>query len=181
VPGQIWSPLLRKWAILSFGSLCTPAFIIESQNCSLCPHRDGNALTGTLPASIGNWLSLAHFQAYSNAFIGILPESVGAWTSIEAVRVDDNNLTGPLPSTIGEWSGLVEIGLNDNAFTGLLPDSILNWENVDKAYFHRNEFAEQTMPFCRSDSPLLFPGGEFDDLRADCDLIQCDCCTVCLG
>jgi len=137
-------------------------------------------LTGTLPASIGNWLSLAHFQVFSNALIGTLPESVGAWTRIQSVLLWDNNLSGPLPSTIGEWSALVEIGLHDNAFTGVLPDSILNWENVNLAYFYGNEFAEQTMPFCRSDSPLLFPGGEFDHLRADCDFIQCDCCTMCL-
>jgi hypothetical protein len=65
----------------------------------LCPHdinRDG-PLTGTLPASIGQWTALTYFGVSTNEMTGTLPASIGNWSQIQEAYFDQNNFTGTMP------------------------------------------------------------------------------------
>jgi hypothetical protein len=53
-----------------------------------------STLTGTIPASIGQWTALTYFDVFHNALTGTLPESIGQWTRLEMFIASRNQRTG---------------------------------------------------------------------------------------
>jgi len=136
-----------------------------------------NALTGPLPRVIGNWSNLVTFDVAGSEFTGTLPD-FGQLSNLETFFVFSNSLNGTLPAILGNWTSMQSFNVWGNDFTGTIPDSVLAWENVMGAFFFANRFVG-TMPFCSENSTLSFPSGPNNNLYADCDEIECDCCTAC--
>merc|ERR1711862_614643 len=82
-------------------------------------------LNGTIPENIGNLIHLTHFQVDYNALSGSLPSSIGSWrNSMEVLQVQNNDLSGTIPTEIGLLQNISTIDLSYNYFTGYLPTTL---------------------------------------------------------
>jgi len=108
-----------------------------------------NNLTGTIPASLGQLTKLSTLYFAYNSLTGTIPTTLGLLTNMEWMDVFDNQLTGTIPSELGRLSMLTYFPFHTNKFTG----------SVNEVFCGRAEF--------------------FDQLEADCDEVECPCCTYC--
>ena len=121
-----------------------------------------NKLTGSIPTELGNLfrskpviddgLVFNGLWLDHNMFSGTLPSELGSMMELGGMDVGWNHLSGQIPTELGLLSTLREnyIGFGHNDFTGSLDGIFCN---------------EQ--PF----QPVF--------LIADCDEVQCSCCTDC--
>lgn len=126
---------------------------------------------GSLPESIGpNWTQMSDFSADGNAFTGTLPD-FGQWTDLSGFWIYNNNFGGGLPTNLNLLTNLKIFDVQINSLTGQIPESVVQWNSIEEAYFQDNGFSG-TMPFCDADIDLI-------TLVADCDAVDCSCCTEC--
>lgn len=85
---------------------------------------NGNGLSGTLPASLGNLAGLQYVYLHDNDLSGSIPASLGNATSLYHLYLSNNNLTGAIPAELGGLPFLTDLGLNGNALSGGIPTSL---------------------------------------------------------
>lgn len=141
-------------------------------------HLDGNLLTGELP-EIQNLRYLRYLRVDYNAITGSIPTSIGQLHDLLHLTLSQNNLNGELPSEIGLLSNLESIYVNNNThLSGTIPLAIQKATKLRHARFHGCNFTGM-MPegICaRRNSGDLF------DLTSDCNTdMSCSCCTKCYG
>ena len=168
---------------------------------------DGNALTGTLSTRLfDEWTQLEAFWVYDNRLTGTLPAFFSTMT--RSLDFDENQMTGSIPDTWGTlMPGLTIVALSGNRLTGTLPGifgSLVNLTYLDVS----DNLLTGTVPsveLSQSTSleilSLAFNsrltgsmeqvcGGEgavaaeaavptLEILEADCDQVDCPCCTTC--
>ena len=120
------------------------------------------ALTGTLPAIIGNFASMSYFSLQGNKIYGKIPNTVGAWSLIQTIDLDGNSLSGTIPYTIcalksirqlylnmnqlvgsipkfiGELTSLMDLTLSSNHLTGTIPTNIGSLRSLQTLHLHEN-------------------------------------------
>lgn len=85
---------------------------------------NNNALSGTIPISIGDLSELQYIDLRQNNLSGSIPTEIGNLTNLLNLSLYENQLTGEIPSTIGNLTLLKGFSLNDNQFSGSIPDEI---------------------------------------------------------
>lgn len=85
----------------------------------------GNALTGPVPASLGDIQSLNVLNLAGNDLTGPVPASLGN-TALGTVLLAHNELSGPIPPTLGNLELLTTLNMASNALTGAVPASLGN-------------------------------------------------------
>ncbi|TVU00225.1 hypothetical protein EJB05_54333, partial [Eragrostis curvula] len=117
------------------------------------PHAEGGldtALTGPVPASLGNATaletlalnsnqlsspipaSLKNLLLFDNKLSGELPPSLGDLHLLESLRVGGNHdLSGPIPESISKLSNVVLLGLADTKISGQLPTSLGQLQSLE--------------------------------------------------
>jgi hypothetical protein len=135
-----------------------------------------NALSGTIPNSIGGLLNLQRLNLTHNQLNGTLPSSMGGLSMLsDGLDLSHNLLVGTIPSWLGSSLSLLRILLlNDNGFNGTVPDSFallgnLNVLRLDSTDLTGSVPSEVCGTFNET-HPTLF---------ADCEEINCPCCTYC--
>lgn len=130
-------------------------------------------LVGPIPPTVVLLTGLKQLSFSSNSLNGKIPEQIGDLSNLEVLSLAGNQLTGTVPDSIGKLSALKQLGLRTNQLAGAIPESMLALTNLEVASFENNSF-RGAMPLCRENldvSPLV----------ADCDTVQCNCCTQCCG
>ncbi|XP_065853726.1 leucine-rich repeat receptor-like serine/threonine-protein kinase BAM3 [Euphorbia lathyris] len=94
-----------------------------------------NRLSGTLPASIGNFTSLQILLLSGNRFTGVIPDEIGELKNVLTLDMSRNNFSGEIPGEIGDCPMLTYLDLSQNQFSGSIPIHIsqihiLNYFNV---------------------------------------------------
>ena len=87
---------------------------------------NGNALTGSIPAALGDLSFLQRMDLGSR------------WDGTLGQRFE-NSLTGPIPSTLGNLVHLKVLNLAQIALTGSIPEALGNLENLEYLYLWENE------------------------------------------
>jgi Leucine-rich repeat (LRR) protein len=82
---------------------------------------DTNALTGTLPACMGNIATLEGLFVATNQLEGTLPASLGNLSNMLNIGVDQNLFTGTIPGTFCDMRKIASIAIDQNILTGTLP------------------------------------------------------------
>jgi Leucine-rich repeat (LRR) protein len=132
----------------------------------------GLYLTGTLPSWIGHWENLEHIDFSCMGMDGTLPESIGNWSNVVRVNLSYNNFTGSLPESIGEWTNVQEFYISNNVFRGTIPDAVANWVAIRQLVVAENALTGSI--------PIdLCQASNVTSIQADCDEVQCACCTHC--
>ncbi|MBT1699185.1 hypothetical protein KK083_19975 [Fulvivirgaceae bacterium PWU4] len=99
---------------------------------------NGNNMTGTIPASIGNLTALNWLHLYLNNLSGGIPSSIGNLTALTQLMLYDNPLGGSIPSSIGNLVNLTHLYIYRNNMTGAIPASLGNLNKVQILALHQN-------------------------------------------
>ena len=97
-----------------------------------------NALTGEIPAELGNLTALEYLKLSSNALIGPIPAELGNLTSLEELDLGFNGLTGEIPPELGNLTSLEELDLGFNGLTGEIPPELGNLAALEFLNLHAN-------------------------------------------
>ena len=76
---------------------------------------------------------------------------------------------GIIPEFMNDFTSLKTLRLNDNYFTGSIPLGLVDVESLMELHLEHNEF---------KGSLYQASCGE-KELTADCDVVECSCCSNC--
>ncbi|CAN1278009.1 Receptor-like protein EIX2 [Linum perenne] len=86
----------------------------------------GNRLSGDIPSSIGDSLSLQVIDLSNNSLSGNIPSTIGNCSFLKALDLSYNDLTAQIPVQLGQLSQQQILRLRSNAFSGHIPPTISN-------------------------------------------------------
>ena len=81
-----------------------------------------NYLSGSIPSSYSNMISLGQLYLTNNLLTGPLPEYIGDLQYLQFVDFSVNLFTGTIPGSMAQLEYLIELFLNNNQLTGSLDD-----------------------------------------------------------
>ena len=84
-----------------------------------------NALTGSLPSTIGLLSNMRGLFLNNNQFTGTLPSALGQMSTIQYLHLSSNRLSGIISPDIGNLK-LLGLHLSENRFSGPIPSSFGN-------------------------------------------------------
>ena len=87
-------------------------------------YHEGNRLSGTLPATIGQCEHLEELIVNGHGLTGTIPESLKRLKSLRLIHLDENRFTGTIPVFFAQLQGLEELHLAKNQLSGTVPDGI---------------------------------------------------------
>ena len=91
-----------------------------------------NALSGPIPAEIGNLMSLNALDLSANALSGPIPAQLGYLTNLTALDLTDSGLSGPIPTEIGNLANLTRLRLGSNHLSGPIPAELGDLTNLTR-------------------------------------------------
>src|SRR6266542_529050 len=100
-----------------------------------------NNLTGSLPSSLSDLISLNHLELQKNQLIGSIPSSLGNLTNLGFIELADNQLSGGIPSSFGNLTNLGFLELTNNNLSGRIPSSLGNLVNLVSLFLGENHFS----------------------------------------
>ncbi len=110
-------------------------------DCFTTPYEEGNNLSGTLPAEIGNLSQLRSLSLSNNNLEGEIPSEMGNLEQIEIIYLFKNNLSGPIPASLFQIESLVELELNYNNLTGSIPADFQSLVNLKQLLLDKNQLS----------------------------------------
>jgi hypothetical protein len=98
----------------------------------------GNALTGPLPAELAQLTSLTHLLLDNNQFTGVIPAELGHLTALIQLDISGNQLAGAIPAELGQLGTLRWLGLSGNALSGKVPAELMKMRALTHLYLLHN-------------------------------------------
>ncbi len=98
-----------------------------------------NALTGPIPAELGNLENLENLGLGFNALTGRIPGELGALAGLWQLHLAGNALSGPLPAELGNLANLGSLSLQSNELTGPIPEALGRLVNLWELQLDGNE------------------------------------------
>lgn len=115
IPASWFSENLSRWSDLK---------ILDFSN---------NEITGYVPPSLANVVSLEQVYLSSNLMRGTLPvQMLQQLASLQVLSVEQNQLAGVIPDAWTSLKSLTNVFLNSNAFTGQVPSSLCKLSSLSK-------------------------------------------------
>jgi hypothetical protein len=134
---------------------------------------DRNLLSGSLPSEVGLMTSLSTFGASQNLFKGQVPTSIAALTSLTSLDLSSTNFSGTIPSELALLTALKFLSFGSTAIEGTIPTELGNLAKLEKFKVARTSVSG-SMP-----EGICARVPEMTELKADCNEISCQCCTIC--
>ncbi|KAK2967960.1 hypothetical protein RJ640_002815 [Escallonia rubra] len=107
-----------------------------------------NPITGTLPASIGNFSnSLQEIFAYQCRIRGTIPNEINNLSGLVALSLYGNDLSGSIPNTIKGLQKLQAIYFGDNKLCGSIPNDFCQLPNLRGLFLMANQLSG-SLPTC---------------------------------
>eukprot|EP00538_Stauroneis_constricta_P011781 CAMPEP_0119549100 /NCGR_PEP_ID=MMETSP1352-20130426/2884_1 /TAXON_ID=265584 /ORGANISM="Stauroneis constricta, Strain CCMP1120" /LENGTH=363 /DNA_ID=CAMNT_0007594565 /DNA_START=30 /DNA_END=1121 /DNA_ORIENTATION=- len=135
-----------------------------------------NGLTGGIPSELCLLNKLESISLDSNELSGAVPSCVASLKFLDVVHLQENALSGSLDNLF-TYDGIVttptyvELRLDNNNFSGTIPEAMEFLSDLRVLTLHGNpELTGSLNSFCNRG---------MDILTADCDTVECDCCTTC--
>ncbi|CAN6550626.1 unnamed protein product [Malus baccata var. baccata] len=92
----------------------------------------GNALSGSIPPQICNWLPyLVTLDLSGNALSGSIPPEIVNCKFLNTLILNDNRLSGSLPYELGRLDRLKKLSVANNDLTGTIPPDLSKFEKDD--------------------------------------------------
>ncbi|KAI8834404.1 hypothetical protein BJ741DRAFT_609884 [Chytriomyces cf. hyalinus JEL632] len=116
-----------------------PDWIGTHLSCLQCLNLHGNAITGSIPSSIGNLMHLRILSLGRNLLTGTLPIELGRLTQLDELHVHENRVNGTFPRELVSLVNLRVLCLRGNAsLSKSIPVGIPEHSNIWRLL--RNEF-----------------------------------------
>jgi len=161
---------------------------------------DGNAFNSTIPSVFGRLPSL-EFLYLSDSFLsgdlsymkgmpsirehwidtnpglkGPIYDFIGDIQTLESWSMTFNSVTGTIPTTLGNLVDMQQMWLYSNQLTGTIPTELGKLTAMKSLQLEGNNLmGSMPLEVCAN---TAFPG-IIEVLGADCDLVDCSCCTCC--
>ena len=100
---------------------------------------NGNELTGTIPAKLGDLANLVTLSLYNNQLSGEIPAKLGNLANLELLSLSLNELTGEIPGELGDLTNLERLYLHENGLTGEIPGALGNLDNLEWLQLYENQ------------------------------------------
>ena len=100
-----------------------------------------NSLTGEIPTQIGNLTNLTKLDLAFNSLTGEIPTQIGNLTELRYLRLSSNHLTGAIPSQLGDLTSLQRLNLGYNRLTGPISDVLADLENLTSLSLGSNKLS----------------------------------------
>ncbi|XVF16758.1 hypothetical protein REPUB_Repub10bG0059800 [Reevesia pubescens] len=113
-----------------------------------------NQITGPIPPSIGELVSLVSLNLSWNLLRGQIPHSFGQMKDLRFLSLAGNNLTGSIPSTFGLLQSLEMLELSSNSLSGEIPEGLVNLRNLTVLLLNNNKLSGQ-IPFGLANVTIL--------------------------
>ena len=104
------------------------------------------ALSGGIPSSISEVVSLRVLNLAQNNLQGEIPREIGGLVNLEQLDLSYNNLSGEIPEEIGRLTDLTILDLSWNGFEGDLPSSVCQLPILQKIDLSSNRFVGRIPP-----------------------------------
>lgn len=104
------------------------------------------ALTGQIPAALGELDELTVLHLGGNHLTGPIPSEIGRMSKLTILHLSNNALTGSIPEELGNLANLEELRLERNRLSGNIPETLAALEKLRRLKLRGNDFA--------SDAPL---------------------------
>ncbi|WP_299897654.1 hypothetical protein, partial [uncultured Aquimarina sp.] len=98
-----------------------------------------NNLTGEIPVSIGNLISIEILSFQSNNLSGVIPNEIGDLQNLLFINFFENSLSGSIPQSIGNLTNLKGLRLYSNELSGIIPSEIGNLTLLENLELYKNE------------------------------------------
>lgn len=106
-----------------------------------------NALSGAIPAELGELTRLEFMDLFGNDLTGPIPAELGGLDSLWWVLdLGHNGLTGPIPPELGELSDLQYLDLSGNDLTGSIPPELQGLASVETLILSGNDLTGPVPP-----------------------------------
>jgi Leucine-rich repeat (LRR) protein len=105
------------------------------------PTPNNNTIAGTIPLQIGNLTNLTQLRLNNNQFTGNIPAEIGNLTSLTILNLENNQLSGGIPIEIGNLTNLTQLYLFNNPLTGNIPTEIGNLINLTQLFLSNNQLS----------------------------------------
>ena len=100
-----------------------------------------NALTGEIPAELGDLANLQQLWLYGNELSGEIPAALGDLASLNALYLNGNELSGEIPAELGSLTVLQYLWLYGNELSGEIPAELGNLASLLHLYLSQNELS----------------------------------------
>jgi LRR receptor-like serine/threonine-protein kinase FLS2 len=165
--------------------------------------EDSNKLQGTLPSEVCLLGSLENIAISGNMMHGELPSCLTSLPVLRKVDVDRNEFSSSLPPGFFLMPSLTNLTLSNNQFSGNLValfegggNSFNTFQHLTTLQLHNNNFegevpldlfflsALDTLTLHGNDAitgrvDMLCDHHDLSLLTADCENVECACCTGC--
>jgi hypothetical protein len=140
-------------------------------NGALVEFYVGQNMSGNIPTEVGLATNLHRLGLSNNQLTGFIPSELAQLTFLVQLALNGNDLNGTVPSQLGMLTNLGQLYLHGNHFTGNIPSEMGGSWAIESWTFDHNNF-EGVVPeqVCSLNITRLY---------ADCDEVQCACCTHC--
>jgi gliding motility-associated-like protein len=98
-------------------------------------------LTGNIPNSITNLITLTHLNLGGCNLNGPIPANIGNLNLLEELNLRSNQLTGTIPASIGNLAELLDLDLGNNLLNGSIPPEIGDLGNLFFLYLDNNNLS----------------------------------------
>jgi hypothetical protein len=100
-----------------------------------------NQLTGDIPAALGNLGALRTLYLYNNPLEGTIPAELGNLTALLNLDLSQTHLQGTTPAALGNLTNLEYLDLSAARLSGSLPDTLGNLRQLQTLNIENNAFA----------------------------------------
>jgi len=155
----------------------------------------GNRLAGSIPQEIANLSGIALLDLSSNQVFSNIPSQLGGLSNLNRIALANNKIFSTIPSEIGRLSLLAALDLGANQLTGTIPSEMARMTSLAGLSLYAN-YISGSVPedFSRLfNLELIYIDGNYltgsvdnnlcqlqlREFWADCDRIECSCCTTC--
>lgn len=134
-----------------------------------------NMISGSLPSEVGLLAGLREFSLRDNNLKGTIPTQVGTMTTLSILRLDNNHITGEIPSDLGLLQDLKELNLENNNLVGQIPGELASLLSLDNLFLSNNMLEGDVTELCADGNSLK----SFSVNSCTEETIICSCCTHC--
>ena len=114
-------PCTNEW----YGVICD-----QSESISQL-HLGSNGLFGTVPAELGNLVSLQSLSlSWNHRLHGSIPSTLGNLSDLRLLGLDANNFSGSIPAEFGKLTKLQSLDMWHNNLSGSIPAELGNLVNL---------------------------------------------------